>query len=78
MTPTDSAGAGSTEAGNPPDALSAGAGAAPLVGAAETIQAEHPGAENTGVERTSAESTDRPGDIPYDQAAAEHENPALE
>jgi hypothetical protein len=24
------------------------------------------------------EATDRPGDIPFDQAAAEHENPALE
>jgi hypothetical protein len=26
----------------------------------------------------TADATDRPGDIPFDQAAAEHENPALE
>jgi len=37
--------------------------------------------ENLGVATVDAESetnsTDRPGDIPFDQAAAEHENPAL-
>jgi hypothetical protein len=52
--------------------------AAPAPGAAETIPAAHSGAENTGVDTANATNADRPGDIPYDQAAAEHENPALE
>jgi len=72
MTPTDPAGAGPDRAGTPPDAQNGQPGAAPGPGAAETVSAARPDAENTGVD-----TTDRPGDIPYDQAAAEHENPAL-
>ncbi|WP_431277515.1 hypothetical protein [Leifsonia poae] len=51
-------------------AASAAAQAAPENSGATTDPAV---AENSGVEET-----DRPGDIPFDQAAAEHENPALE
>ena len=40
---------------------------------AETDDEQQPTERDTG-----AEATDRPGDIPFDQAAAEHENPALE
>ncbi|MFF1573069.1 hypothetical protein ACFVWR_09990 [Leifsonia sp. NPDC058292] len=80
MTPTEPDGAGPNQAGTPADPASAGASAAP--GAAETISAARPQAENTGIGSVDgdgdAESTDRPGDIPFDQAAAEHENPALE
>jgi hypothetical protein len=42
------------------------------------------GGEQTGGEQTAtapdatSDATERPGDIPFDQAAAEHENPALE
>jgi hypothetical protein len=40
--------------------------------------------DQTGGEQTAtapdatSDATERPGDIPFDQAAAEHENPALE
>jgi hypothetical protein len=82
MAPTDPASAGPDQAGNPADKQSAASRAAPAPGAAETIPAAHTDAENTGIENagvnTGVDSTDRPGDIPYDQAAAEHENPALE
>jgi hypothetical protein len=71
MTPTDPDGVGQNAAGTPADDTTGTS--APAPGAAETLTADAPPAENTGVE-----ATDRPGDIPFDQAAAEHENPALE
>jgi hypothetical protein len=61
------------------------AGAPAEAQSTQTSAAAQSSPENSGVPASSAvaensgvEATDRPGDIPFDQAAAEHENPALE
>jgi hypothetical protein len=61
-------------AGNPAETQSPDASAAAQSAPENSgVQDGSEVAENSGVE-----ATDRPGDIPFDQATAEHENPALE
>jgi hypothetical protein len=43
-----------------------------------TTQPDAAGDQTGGAPDATTDSGDRPGDIPFDQAAAEHENPALE
>jgi hypothetical protein len=54
-------------------------GTSPDAPAPDASPEETPGGQaDTAAGETGSESPDRPGDIPFDQAAAEHENPALE